>query len=54
MPVEEEFWEWSFWRRGEVDACQVENPTAKPRLELGIIGRVIDEGLLHIALELHE
>jgi hypothetical protein len=54
VPVEEDFRRRSVWRRGEVDAGHVENPTAKPRHEIGIIGREVDEGLLHIALEPHE
>ena len=54
LPIEEELWKRSCWRRGEVDAGQVENPTAKPGLELGIVGRMVDEGSLHIALEPHE
>ena len=53
-PVEKNFGQRSGWRGGQVDSGQVENSTSKPRLKLGIVGRVVGESLLHVALEPHE
>src|SRR5207249_4810579 len=54
VPVDEDLRRRRARRCAEVDAGHVEEPSAEPYLELGVVSSVVGERLLHIAFEPNE